>query len=198
MNKMMVIFSIMAVVAIFIYMQYPGIFTTIKERMASTTLQSTEKLPASTEDNLITHLNKALADEWLAYYQYWIGAHIVKGRIDEKVRKELLEHAGEELKHADMLARRILELGGKPLLDPKEWYDFKVCGYIRPSSTDTKPILQENLSGEHCAVIEYKKLIAMVEKADPTTHTMLSSILADEEKHVKDLNGLLDELNKIK
>jgi bacterioferritin len=159
---------------------------------------TSEKLPAATQDNIITHLNKALADEWLAYYQYWVGAQIVKGPIDVKVKAELLEHAGEELKHATMLAQRIQELGGMPLLDPKEWYDFKVCGYIRPSGTDTTPILRENLTGELCAVREYKKLIAMVEKTDPKTHTMLVSILADEEKHVKDLNELLDEAAKTK
>jgi bacterioferritin len=198
MNKMFVIFLILAAVAVFIYMRYPNIITDIKGHVMPAKVQTSEKLPATTEENLITHLNKALADEWLAYYQYWIGAHIVKGPVDEKIKKELLEHAGEELKHADMLAQRILELGGQPLLEPKEWYEFKVCGYIRPTSTDTKPILQENLTGEHCAVVEYKKLIASVEKTDPTTHTMLISILADEEKHVKDLNELLDEVAKAK
>ena len=30
-------------------------------------------------DNLIKVLNKALADEWLAYYQYWVGAKVAKG-----------------------------------------------------------------------------------------------------------------------
>ena len=30
-------------------------------------------------DVLIEKLNKALADEWLAYYQYWIGAKVAAG-----------------------------------------------------------------------------------------------------------------------
>jgi len=30
-------------------------------------------------DELLKLLNKAFADEWLAYYQYWVGAKIVKG-----------------------------------------------------------------------------------------------------------------------
>ena len=30
-------------------------------------------------NNLIGLLNKALADEWLAYYQYWVGAKVVRG-----------------------------------------------------------------------------------------------------------------------
>ena len=34
-------------------------------------------------DKLIEMLNKALADEWLAYYQYWVGAKVVKGPMRE-------------------------------------------------------------------------------------------------------------------
>lgn len=195
MNKMFIFLLLLTAVAIFIYMRYPEALTIVKDRVMTMT-EKTEKLPTPTEDNLITSLNKALADEWLAYYQYWVGAQIIKGVIADKVKKELLEHAGEELKHAVMLAERIIQLGGMPLLEPKEWYDFKVCGYIRPSGTDTKPLLRENLTGEMCAVSGYKKLMAKTEKTDPTTHTMLASILADEEKHVKDLNELLVEADK--
>jgi bacterioferritin len=197
MNKMFILLLVIAAAALFVYLRYPQVLAPIKDSLAPVA-HETEKFPATTEDNIVTHLNKALADEWLAYYQYWLGAQIIKGNLDAKVKTELLEHAAEELKHAVMLAERILELGGMPLLEPKEWYDFKVCGYIRPSGRDTKPLLNENLTGELCAVREYKKFIEMTEKTDPKTHAMLVSILADEEKHVKDLNGLLDELAKVK
>ena len=36
-------------------------------------------------EQLITVLNKAYADEWLAYYQYWIGAKIIKGPMKDAV-----------------------------------------------------------------------------------------------------------------
>ena len=32
-------------------------------------------------NKLLTQLNKALADEWLAYYQYWVGAKVAVGRM---------------------------------------------------------------------------------------------------------------------
>jgi len=32
---------------------------------------------------LLSLLNKAFADEWLAYYQYWLGAKVVKGPMKE-------------------------------------------------------------------------------------------------------------------
>ena len=72
---------------------------------------------------LIGLLNKALADEWLAYYQYWIGSKVVKGPMKGEVIAELVEHATDELRHADMLVERILQLGGEPILDPKEWQE---------------------------------------------------------------------------
>ena len=32
-------------------------------------------------DNLLSQLNAALAEEWLAYYQYWVGALVVEGAM---------------------------------------------------------------------------------------------------------------------
>ena len=46
---------------------------------------------------IIEMLSKALADEWLAYYQYWVGAKVAKGPMRGTVAAELLEHATEEL-----------------------------------------------------------------------------------------------------
>ena len=70
-------------------------------------------------DELIRLLNKALSDEWLAYYQYWVGSKVVKGPMKDAVITELVQHATEELAHADMIALRILQLGGTPVLEPK-------------------------------------------------------------------------------
>ena len=71
---------------------------------------------------LLDLLNKAFADEWFAYYQYWLGAKVVRGPMKDAVAAELLQHATEELLHADMVANRIIQLGGRPLTEPKKWY----------------------------------------------------------------------------
>jgi bacterioferritin len=67
-------------------------------------------------EQLLKLLNRAFADEWLAYYQYWLGAKVVKGPMKEAVIAELLQHATDELRHADMVAGRIIQLGGTPVL----------------------------------------------------------------------------------
>ena len=59
-------------------------------------------------NELLGILNRAFADEWLAYYQYWLGAKLVKGPMKDAVAAELLLHANEELAHADSLALRII------------------------------------------------------------------------------------------
>ena len=46
-------------------------------------------------EEVITLLNKAFADEWLAYYQYWIGTKVIKGPMKEAVIAELLQHAAD-------------------------------------------------------------------------------------------------------
>jgi bacterioferritin len=49
---------------------------------------------------LLNMLNAALAEEWLAYYQYWIGARLMEGPMRSEVEPELLLHANQELGHA--------------------------------------------------------------------------------------------------
>ncbi len=63
-------------------------------------------------EEVIGLLNRAFADEWLAYYQYWIGAKVVKGPMKEAVIAELLQHAADELRHADMVSNRIIQARG--------------------------------------------------------------------------------------
>ena len=145
-------------------------------------------------EKILELLNKALADEWLAYYQYWIGAKVVKGELKEKVIEELEEHAGDELRHAGMLVDRILELGGTPILKPEDWYKMTNCGYDTPENPDVKPILEQNIKGEQCAIDAYTKLLEFVKDKDPITYFMVQEILKDEVEHEDDLETLLEDM----
>lgn len=63
---------------------------------------------------------KPRTNEWLAYYQYWIGAKVAKSPTRSAVVAELEEYANEELEHAGMLVERILQLGSTPILIPED------------------------------------------------------------------------------
>ncbi len=146
-------------------------------------------------DYLLELLNKAFADEWFAYYQYWLGAKIAKGPMKEAVMAELLQHAGDELRHADMVAQRIIQLGGTPVLSPKEWYEKTNCGYDPPEDPYVRNLLEQNIKGEQCAIQVYNALLKETKDGDPVTYNMVLQILQDEVMHEEDLQALLEDLD---
>ncbi len=64
--------------------------------------------------HLIQMLNEALSEEWLAFYQYWIGARLIEGPMRSEVEPELMLHADQELNHAVMVVNRIIQLVWQP------------------------------------------------------------------------------------
>jgi len=146
-------------------------------------------------NEIIKKLNKALADEWLAYYQYWIGAKVAKGPMRGAVVAELEEHAGDELKHAGMLVERILQLGGTPILTPEDWYKVTNCGYDAPSDPNVKKLLEQNIKGERCAIDVYQKLLKMLKDKDLITYQMVLEILEEEVEHEEDLEALSEDMS---
>ena len=145
---------------------------------------------------LITLLNKAYADEWLAYYQYYIEEKVVKGIMKDAAIAELNQHAQDELRHADMVAQRILQLGGTPLLNPKEWFTHTNCGYEEPKSFDVLAILDDAIKGEQCAIKTYSDILEITHNKDIVTYDIVSQILADEVEHEEDLVALHEDISE--
>ena len=142
-------------------------------------------------------LNEAYADEWLAYYQYWLGAKLVKGPTKEAVIAELVQHAADELRHADMVAMQIIQLGGTPVTTPEGWYKWTNCGYDAPEDPFVAKILEQNIKGEQCAISVYSALEEMTRDKDPLTYNMVLSILQDEVNHEEELQALLEDLDVV-
>ncbi len=145
-------------------------------------------------DELINMLNKALSDEWLAYYQYWVGAKVVKGPMKDAVIAELTLHATEELGHAELLSTRIIQLEGTPVLSPSEWLKLTNCGYDVPSDPYVAEILNQNIRGEQCAIRVYSELLDITRVADPVTYNIILTILSQEVEHEEDLSALKEDL----
>jgi bacterioferritin len=145
-------------------------------------------------DELINFLNKALADEWLAYYQYWVGAKVVKGPMKDAVIAELDLHATEELAHAVLLTTRIIQLGGTPVLSPAEWMKITNCGYDAPADPYVEKVLEQNIKGEQCAIKTYNNLLGLTREGDPVSYNMILGILSQEVEHEEDLDALREDL----
>ncbi len=147
-------------------------------------------------EEVVRLLNRAYADEWLAFYQYYIEEKVVKGIMKDAAIAELQEHAQDELRHADMVAQRILQLGGTPILNPKEWFAQTNCGYEEPKNFDILAILEDAIKGEQCAIRTYSELVDLTRNKDIVTYDIVSQILADEVEHEEDLVALQEDIKE--
>jgi bacterioferritin len=154
---------------------------------------------------LVDMLNAALSEEWLAYYQYWIGSRLMEGPMRSEIEPELLLHATQELNHAVLVVGRIIQLGATPVINPKEWFKLARCKYDEPADPYVEAILEQNLQGERCAIQRYKEIADFTNGKDHTTHQMATTILNEELEHendieewITDINRMKDELKKIR
>lgn len=149
-------------------------------------------------EELIQMLNEALSEEWLAYYQYWIGARMMEGPMRSEVEPELLVHANQELNHATLVVERIIQLGGTPVLNPKDWVKFSKCDYEEPVDPYVEKILEQNLNGERCAISRYKQIADFTYGKDHTTYQMATTILNEELEHEQDIEDWIGDLERMK
>ena len=150
----------------------------------------TENYPANREE-ILRLLNEALATELICTLRYRHNYYMAKGPESKSAAEEFLEHANEELQHADQLAERIVQLGGEP--------DFAPDGLTRRShaeydaSTDLVAMIRANLVAERVAVETYRQMIQLIGDKDPTTRRLLEAVLEEEEEHADELRDMLDE-----
>ncbi|MGL5257120.1 MAG: ferritin-like domain-containing protein [Proteocatella sp.] len=149
-------------------------------------------------EELIKNLNEALSEEWLAFYQYWVGARVMEGPMRSEVEPELLLHAQQELNHAVLVVQRIIQLGGTPILNPKEWFDHAKCAYESPTDPYIEEILKQNLNGERCAISRYQSIADMTNGKDYATYQMAVTILNEEIEHEEDIEAWIKDIERLK
>lgn len=140
-------------------------------------------------DNVVQMLNAALATEVTCVLRYKQHYHMCAGMNAEPVAAEFLEHALQEQDHADQLAGRIAQLGGKPDLNPRTLHERSHSEYVE--ETNVRRMVEENLVAERIAIDSYREMIRFVGDEDPTTRRLLEEILGVEEEHADDLANLL-------
>ena len=145
-------------------------------------------------EEVITLLNDALATEIVCALRYKRHYFMASGLEAEPAAAEFLEHANEELEHADMLATRIVQLGGEPDFSPRSLAERSHSEYL--ACNTLQEMLEENLVAERMAVDIYSQIIRYLGEDDPTTRRQLENILATEEEHADDLASLLEGQRK--
>lgn len=143
-------------------------------------------------ETILKLLNDALATEIVCVLRYRRHHFMAKGIEAKSIADEFFMHANEELGHADMLAERIVQLGGEPDFSPNSLTSRSHAEYVAADSLEN--MIKENLIAERIAVDSYREMIQYLKGQDPTTRRMLESILAMEEKHAEEMADLLHDL----
>ncbi len=134
-------------------------------------------------------LNDALATEIVCVLRYRRHHFMARGIHSQAIASEFLTHSIEEQGHADLLAARIVQLGGEPDFSPASLVGRSHAEYV--AGNTLADMVKENLVAERIAIDSYREFIAYLSDQDPTTRRMLETILAAEEDHADDMSDLM-------
>ena len=140
------------------------------------------------DTTVLSHLNAVLKNEMTAINQYFLHARMLEHWGVVKLGAFEYGESVDEMKHADMLIKRILFLGGVPRLE----LDKLLVGTTVPE------VLECDLKLEQQAMPELREAIPYCEKVrDFVTRDLFSQILESEEEHVDFLETQLELIEKI-
>ena len=140
-------------------------------------------------EDIIRLLNDALATEIVCTLRYKRHYFTAKGLASPKIAEEFLVHANEETAHGDMIAERIVQLGGEPDFAPTTLTSRSHADY--DDSLDLQAMIRANLIAERVAIEAYGQMIKLIGDKDSTTRRMLESILSQEQEHADELSDWL-------
>ena len=138
---------------------------------------------------VISVLNEALATELICVLRYKFHYYMASGLHSQSVKEEFKEHADDEQEHADWIAERIKQLGGKPEMNPAVLTSHSHSEY--KEGTSLTDMIREDLIAERIAIDSYRDIIQFLGEKDPTSRRLMEKILAKEEEHADDMTDLL-------
>ncbi len=144
-------------------------------------------------ERVVEVLNEALATEVVCWLRYTRHYYASSGLNAAGVAAEFLEHATQELDHANRTAARITQLQGSPNFDPEGLAGRSHAQY--DASPDLEDMVREDLVAERIAIASYTEIAQWLGDKDPTTRNLMESILAVEEEHADDLLSILSEMS---
>jgi bacterioferritin len=134
------------------------------------------------KDTLINGLNEDLAHEYAAVILYRTYASAVTGPFRQELRSFFSGEIPDELGHAQLLADKIVALGGTPTVEAAEV----------KNTDDPKEMLQNALDDEIATIARYVERRRQAEEAgEPGLAVDLDDVIADESKHRDELRLML-------
>ncbi len=134
-------------------------------------------------------LNEVLTMELTAINQYFIHARMCENWGYQRLWKKVREESIGEMKHADLVIKRILFLDGVP--------NLQRYGQINVGQT-VKEQMHLDLALEHAAVPMLNQGIELARaEGDNGTRELLERILISEEEHIDWLEAQLDLFKQV-
>lgn len=143
-------------------------------------------------ETVLRLLNESLATELVCVLRYKRHYYMATGLKASVAAAEFLEHAQQEAEHADLLAERIVQLGGEPEFNPDLLSKNSHAQYV--AGSNLKEMVYEDLVAERIAIDSYREIIQYIGEQDPTTRRIFETILAQEEEHADDMADILKDL----
>ncbi|CAB4918082.1 unannotated protein [freshwater metagenome] len=114
------------------------------------------------------------------------------GMRADPIRASLLTDVQEELAHAQLFGRRIKELYGQV---PGTREFTAVQHELQPpaDALDLAHVIRGVIAAEQGAIAHYNAIIDACDGIDPVTQDMVTTILADEQGHLRQFEGFLRE-----
>ena len=141
------------------------------------------------DPQVIDFLNKALFNELTAINQYWLHYRMLDNWGIKKLAEYERHESIDEMKHADVLADRILYLDGLP--------NVQALGKLRIGES-VEEVLKADLALEHDAIPLLREAIAHCEAVrDYVSREIFARILESEEEHVDFLEKQFDMIERM-
>jgi len=144
---------------------------------------------------IIENLIKAYWSEIETVMNYISNSTNLDGVRAEEIKKSLQAEVQDEIGHAQTLAKRIKELGGRV---PGSRKIETTQDSLQPSedTTDVEYVIKGVIDAENSAVEQYNKLVQLCDGVDYVTQDLVIGLLADEESHRTIFEGYLKEYSK--
>jgi bacterioferritin len=149
----------------------------------------------SDKQKIIDGLIKAYWAEIETVINYISNATNLDGVRAEEIKKALTAEVQDEIGHAQMIAKRVKELGGR-IPGSKEMIATQDTMQPSEDTTDVEYVIRGVIDAENGAIEGYNQLIKDCDGIDYVTQDLAVRLLADEESHKTIFEGYLKEYKK--
>jgi len=138
---------------------------------------------------VIKVLNSLLSSELTAVNQYMVHSEMCENWGYEKLSEVIQKRAVEEMKHAEKLIARIIFLEGIPIVSE--------LGKMHIGA-DVPKMFTNDHAAEDGAIKDYNAgILVCGEAKDYATREILEHILTDEDRHIDDIEAVIDQITQM-